>query len=129
MFYDFQELIHVFMMLQGKTHHVSSSDTLSDTCSSTCSGTRSDTRSSTQYCTKTQGELAVMALATNDGHIGHMGFLHDCPLQLLRSRQLSFNYLKMTIIGLLHFVSYGIIYCIFPNLEVVRPSYGRPLDL
>jgi hypothetical protein len=25
MFYDFQELIHVFLLLQGKTHHVSSS--------------------------------------------------------------------------------------------------------
>jgi hypothetical protein len=76
-----------------------------------------------------QGELAVMELAASDGQIGHMGFLHDRPLQLLISRQLSFNCPKKAIIGLLHFVSQGIIYCIFLKLEVVQPSYGRPLGL
>ena len=76
-----------------------------------------------------QGELVVMALAANDGKIGHMGFLHDRPLQLLSSRQLDFSCPKKGIIGLLRFVSYGIIYCIFSKLEVLRPSFGRPLGL
>jgi hypothetical protein len=70
-----------------------------------------------------------MALAASDGQIGHMGFLHDRPLQLLSSRQLDFSCPKKAIIGLLRFVSYGIIYCILPKLEVVRPSCGRPLGL
>jgi hypothetical protein len=52
-----------------------------------------------------QGELAVMAMAANDGQIEHMGFLHDCPLQLLSSRQLSFSFPKKAMIGLLRFVS------------------------
>jgi hypothetical protein len=92
-------------------------------------GTRSDTRSSTQYCTKTQGELAVMVLAASDGQIEHMGFVYHRPLQLLSSRQLDFSCPKRAIIGFLRFVSYGRIYCILPNLEVVRPSCGRPLGL
>jgi hypothetical protein len=61
--------------------------------------------SGTQYCTKTQGELAVMALAASDGQIGHMGFLHDRPLQLLSSRQLDFSCPKKAIIGSLSFGS------------------------
>jgi hypothetical protein len=60
---------------------------------------------------------------------GTWGFLHDHPLLLLSSRQLSFSCLKMATIGLLRFVSYGIIYCILPKLEVVQPSYGRTLGL
>jgi hypothetical protein len=66
-------------------HYVSASDTQSDTHSSTRSGTRSDTPSSTAYCTKTEGDLAVMVLAASDGRIGNVGFVHPYPLQLLNS--------------------------------------------
>jgi hypothetical protein len=66
-----------------------------------------------------------MALVASDGKIGHMGFLHDLPLNLLSSRQLDFSCPKKAIIGFLYFFSYGIIYCILPKLEVVRPSCGR----
>jgi hypothetical protein len=48
-------------------HYVSASGTQSGTPSSTCSGTRSDTLSSTAYCTKMEGDLAVMVLAASDG--------------------------------------------------------------
>jgi hypothetical protein len=76
-----------------------------DTPSSTRSGTRSDTLSSTAYCTKMEGDLAVMVLAASDGKIGHVGFVHACPLQLLSSRQLSFSCSKRAIIGSLCFIS------------------------
>jgi hypothetical protein len=39
------------------------------------------------------------------GQIGNMGFVHACPLQLLSSRQLSFQLFKEGIIGSLCFIS------------------------
>jgi hypothetical protein len=90
-FYASKDLIHVFWCYRAKTHHVSASGTQSDTPSSTRSGTRSDTLSSTAYCTKTEGDLAVMVLAASDGRIRNMGFVRACPLQLLNFRQLSFS--------------------------------------
>jgi hypothetical protein len=76
-----------------------------------------------------QGELAVMVLAASDGQIKHMGFVYHFSLQLLSSRQLDFSCPKRAIIGFLHFVIYGRIYCILSNLEVVQTSCGRPLGL
>jgi hypothetical protein len=70
-----------------------------------------------------------MLLEASDGQIGHMGFFYHRPLQLLSSRQLDFSCPKRAIIGFLCFVSYGRIYCNLLNLEVVRPSYGRPPGL
>jgi hypothetical protein len=54
---------------------------------------------------KRKASWRVMALAASDGQIGHMGFLHDRPLQLLSSRQLDFSCPKKAIIGLLRFVN------------------------
>jgi hypothetical protein len=68
MFYDFQELIHIFLVLQGKKCTTFPLPTLDlGTPFSTRSGTRSGTLSSTSYCTETEGYLAVMALAASDG--------------------------------------------------------------
>jgi hypothetical protein len=70
-----------------------------------------------------------MVLAASGGKIGHMGFIFHRPLQLLSSIKLNFSCPKRAIIVFLCFVSYGRIYCNLSNLEVVRPSCGRPPGL
>jgi hypothetical protein len=90
-FYTSKDLIHVFWCYRAKTHHVYASGTRSNTPSSTRSGTRSNTTSNTTSCTKTKGDLVVLVLATNDGRIGNVGFVHAFHLQLLNFRQLSFS--------------------------------------
>jgi hypothetical protein len=90
-FYTSKDLIHVFLCYREKMNYVSISDTRSGT-PSIGSSTQSGTLSSTVYCTKTEGDLAVMVLAASDGRIGNVGFFHACPLHLLRSRQLSYSF-------------------------------------